>query len=239
MKLRAAPGSAAVALVLEDNGFHQAFNGGVDMEDALARRHCASRRNCIGSPCSTCRMPCSSPTITVSSFICQDTDSIFGYGPDQRSDDGADLAAAGQRAGRPGAALATSGEIRNIEHKCCHQVEERSRRCSCTSDRSRSRAGQLSTPVVISQAQEPNGLLRRNEATDAGTRGSQHGRLDQDIPTGNMTWSPTLGSWRYHRLPPSFASFLERVYISDRDRVSRTMAEAMDGAPCETEFCVR
>lgn len=68
------------------------------------------------------------------------------------------------------------------------------------------------------------------------------GTWDWDIPTGRMTWSPQT-----HRLlgdangshAPSFASFLGRVDAADRERVSRTMAQAMEGAASyETEFRV-
>jgi PAS domain S-box-containing protein len=69
------------------------------------------------------------------------------------------------------------------------------------------------------------------------------GAWDWDIPSGIMTWSPEthrlLGDTANHHTP-SFESFLERVHASDRDRVSRTMAEAMrDASSYETEFRVR
>jgi PAS domain S-box-containing protein len=225
-------------------GVHQAFNGGVDMEDALAAQ--ALRESEELHRVTLLNMS-DAVFITndhgVFTFICPNADLIFGYGPDEiRTMERISRLLGRELVDRE--LLAASGEIRNIEHEVT--TKSGTQRALLVHIKQVAIKGgtTLYTCRDITERKEAERTLRRNEERlTLALEAASMGAWDWDIPTGNMTWSPET-----HRLlgdttgthTPSFTSFLERVHISDRDRVSRTMAEAMDGAaPYETEFRVR
>jgi PAS domain S-box-containing protein len=175
-------------------------------------------------------------------YICPNVDVIFGYGRDEVNLMGRisrllgrDLVKAGQ--------LATAGELRNIEH----EIEAKGGVRRVLLVHVKHVAIRLGTHLYtcrdITERKEFESALRSNqqrltlalEAAGAGT-------WDWDVPTGEMTWSPEA-----HRLfgdvsssgLPSFESFLERVHPLDRDRVERTITDAMArSASYEAEFRV-
>lgn len=179
----------------------------------------------------------------VFTFICPNADLIFGYGPDE-------IRAMGQISQLLGRELvdrellAACGEIRNIEHDIT--TKSGAQRALLVHIKQVEIKGgtTLYTCRDVTERNASEQTLRRNEERLAlALEAASMGAWDWDIPTGHMTWSPET-----HRLlgdstathAPSFESFLDCVHVSDRDRVSRTMADAMQGAAAyETEFRVR
>ena len=95
----------------------------------------------------------------------------------------------------------------------------------------------------ITERKEAEHTLRRNEARlTLALEAASMGTWDWDLPSGEMSWSPEthriLGDPRHVRTP-SFDSFLELLHPADRDRVSRTMTDAIErDSSYETEFRV-
>jgi PAS domain S-box-containing protein len=179
----------------------------------------------------------------VFTFICPNADLIFEFGPDEiRAMERIARLLGRELVDRE--LLAASGEIRNIEHEIT--TKSGSRRALLVHIKQVAIKGgtTLYTCRDVSERKEAEQTLRRNEERlTLALEAASMGAWDWDIPAGTMTWSPET-----HRLlgdatgarTPSYTSFLERVHHSDRDRVSRTMAEAMEGsASYETEFRVR
>ena len=96
----------------------------------------------------------------------------------------------------------------------------------------------------ITERRQSEEALRRNEERLAlALEVAGAGTWDWHVLSGEMNWSPET-----HRMfgdtarsrPPSFDAFLDCVNPVDRDRVARTMSDAMDRAATdETEFRVR
>ena len=176
-------------------------------------------------------------------FICPNADQIFGYGPDEIRPMGRISRLLGQDL-VDRERLAASGEIRNIEHEITTKLGARRALLVHIKLVVIKGGTTLYTCRDVTERREAERSLQRNEERlTLALEAASMGAWDWDIPTGNMTWSPQT-----HRLlgdtagaqTPSFNSFLERVHVADRDRVSRAMAEAMGGAATyETEFRVR
>ncbi len=175
-------------------------------------------------------------------FICPNADLIFGYGPDEiRTMERISHLLGRELVDRE--LLATSGEIRNIEHEITTKHGAHRALLVHIKKVSIKRGTTLYTCRDVSERKDAERTLRRNEERlTLALEAASMGTWDWDIPTGRMTWSPQT-----HRLlgdangshAPSFASFLGRVDAADRERVSRTMAQAMEGAASyETEFRV-
>ncbi len=175
-------------------------------------------------------------------YICPNVDVIFGW----RQDEVQAIARISGLLGRDlvsATALPESGELRNIEHEVETKSGER-RALLIHVKRVFIKGGTLLYVCRdITERKHAEQTLRRNEerlrlALAAASAGS----WDWHVPTGQMNWSPET-----HRLfgdatslrVPSFDAFLERVHISDRERVARTMNDAMEqGSSYETEFSV-
>lgn len=175
-------------------------------------------------------------------YICPNVDVIFGW----RQDEVRAMARISSLLGRDlvGAARFPEGdELRNIEHEIETKVGEH-RALLVHVKRVNIKGGTLLYVCRdITERRYAEQALRRNEerlrlALVAASAGS----WDWHVPSGQMEWSPET-----HRLfgdptglrVPSFDSFLERVHVSDRERVARTMSDAMEqGASYETEFSV-
>jgi PAS domain S-box-containing protein len=176
-------------------------------------------------------------------FICPNADLIFGYGPDEIREMGRIARLLGREL-VDRELLAASGEIRNIEHEII--TKSGSHRALLLHIKQVAIKGgtTLYTCRDISERKEAERTLQRNEERlTLALEAASMGTWDWDIPTGTMTWSPQthrlLGD-ATHAHAPSYASFLERVHLSDRDRVSSTMADALEGSSSyETEFRVR
>jgi len=173
-------------------------------------------------------------------YICPNVDVIFGWHQDEVQT----IARISGLLGRDlvdATALQEHGEFRNIEHEVETKSGER-RALLIHVKRVFIKGGTLLYVCRdITERKHAEQVLRRNEerlrlALTAASAGS----WDWHVPTGQMNWSPET-----HRLfgdptalrVPSFDAFLERVHVSDRERVARTMNDAMEqGAPYETEF---
>ncbi len=179
----------------------------------------------------------------VFTFICPNADMIFGYGPDEIRP----MARIERLLGRDlvdRELLTASGEIRNIEHEITTKHGERRALLVHIKKVAIKDGTTLYTCRDVTERREAERSLQRNEERlTLALEAASMGAWDWDIPTGDMTWSPQT-----HRLlgdttgdqTPSFKSFLERVEVADRERVSRTMADAMEAAASyETEFRVR
>lgn len=172
-------------------------------------------------------------------FVCPNADVIFGYSSDEVRQMGTIATLFGRELIVP-EDVRKQGEIQNIEHEI--HTKARARRSVLVHVKSVAiRNGTiLYSCRDITERKRSEAELRRNEerlklALEAATAGT----WDWDLPSGDMAWSPES-----HRLfgdtndrPPTFDSFLGRVHAADRDRVARTMTEAMDrGTSYETEF---
>ena len=115
--------------------------------------------------------------------------------------------------------------------------------CWYTSSPSRSRAGRsLYACRDITDRKRSERALRRNEQRlTLALEAASAGTWDWHVPTGEMSWSPEMHRifGADHPLPASFDAFLNHVHPLDRDRVARTVTDAMrEGASYETEFRV-
>jgi PAS domain S-box-containing protein len=175
-------------------------------------------------------------------YICPNVDVIFGW----RQDEVRAIARISGLLGRnlvDAKAFPESGELRNIEHEVETKAGDR-RALLVHVKRVLIKGGTLLYVCRdITERKESEQVLRRNEerlrlALAAASAGS----WDWHVPTGQMTWSPEthqlFGDPNGIRVP-SFDAFLERVHVSDRERVAQTMNNAMEhGASYETEFSV-
>jgi PAS domain S-box-containing protein len=175
-------------------------------------------------------------------FICPNADIVFGYGPDEIRPMGRISRLLGREL-VDREQLAATGEIRNIEHDITTKFGERRALLVHIKQVAIKGGTTLYTCRDITERKEAEQTLRRNEERlTLALEAASMGTWDWDIPAGTMTWSPEtrrlLGDTG-NRHTPSFESFLARVHAADRDRVSRTMAEAMrDASSYETEFRV-
>ena len=172
-------------------------------------------------------------------FVCPNAHVIFGYTSDE-------VRGMGTIAGLLGRDLIVpehvrqQREIQNIEHEI--RTKDGTRRALLVHVKAVDIQGGtiLYTCRDVTDRKRAEEALRRNEerlkmALEAATAGT----WDWDLTSGDMEWSPES-----HRLfgdtvsnRPTFDSFLGRIHASDRERVARTMREAMDrGASYETEF---
>jgi PAS domain S-box-containing protein len=178
----------------------------------------------------------------VFTFICPNVDVIFGYGHDEvRTMNrisrllGHDLVERER--------LAATGEIRNIEHEAV--IKGGLRRVLLVHIKQVAIKGGTTLYVCrdITERKEAEHTIRRNEARlTLALEAASMGTWDWDLPSGEMSWSPET-----HRIlgdslgvmTPSFDSFLELLSPADRDRVSRTMTDAIERDwSYETEFRV-
>ncbi len=176
----------------------------------------------------------------VFTFICPNVDVIFGHSHD-------DVRKMGRISRLLGADLVDSaeltrcGELRNIEHN----VETKDGRIRCLLVHAKSVAIKGGSILFacrdITERKESERALSRNEQRLAiALEAAGAGTWDWEASTGTMTWSPEmqriLGD-AADTLPRSFEAFLDRVHSSDRDRVARTMTDAMQrGDSYEAEF---
>ena len=133
------------------------------------------------------------------------------------------------------------GELRNIEHN----IERKDGRIRCllvhAKSVSISGGSILYACRDITERKESERALSRNEQRlTLALEAAGAGTWDWEASTGTITWSPEmqriLGD-AAGTLPHSFEAFLNRVHPFDRDRVVRTMTDAMQqGGTYETEF---
>ena len=175
-------------------------------------------------------------------FICPNVDAIFGYDED-------DVRAMGrisQLLGRDLLAftdLASTGEVRNIEHEVV--AKDGTHRVLLVHIKrvSIKRGTIMYVCRDITERQQADDLQRRNEEQlRLALQAANAGTWDWDVSTGGMHWSAET-----HRMfgdatlacSPSLRSFLDRVHPLDRERVASTMSGALDRATAyETEFRV-
>jgi signal transduction histidine kinase len=95
---------------------------------------------------------------------------------------------------------------------------------------------------ITERKQSEHALRRNEERLTLALEAASMGMWDLHVPTGEMSWSP--GTHRILGDPagvksPSLESFLDVVHAADRDRVLRTINDALDqGGSYETEFRV-
>ena len=172
-------------------------------------------------------------------FVCPNADVIFGYTSDEVREMGQISALFGGDLIAP-EQVKRDSEIQNIEHEVL--TKGGTKRALLVHVKSVSIKGGTLLYVCrdVSERKRAEEQLRRNEerlklALEAATAGT----WDWDHPTGDMEWSPET-----HRLfgdtidrSPTFNAFLARVHPADRERVARTMTDAMNrGASYEIEF---
>ena len=172
-------------------------------------------------------------------FVCPNADVIFGHTSDEVREMGrisvlfgGDLIAPEQ--------VRQHSEIQNIEHEIL--TKSGAKRALLVHVKSVSIKGGTLLYVCrdVSERKRAEEQLRRNEerlklALEAATAGT----WDWDLPTGDMEWSPETRRLFGDTIDrsPTFDSFLARVHPADRERVARTMTDAMDrGASYEIEF---
>ena len=176
----------------------------------------------------------------VFTFICPNVDVIFGYTHDEvRTMSrisrllGADLV--------DPAELMRSGELRNIEHS----IETKDGRTRCLLVHAKAvaiRGGSIlyACRDITERKESERALSRHEQRLALALEAAGAGTWDWEASTGEISWSPEM-----HRilgdaagtLPHSFEAFLTRVHSADRDRVARTMTDAMQqGHPYETAF---
>jgi PAS domain S-box-containing protein len=173
-------------------------------------------------------------------FVCPNADVIFGYSAD-------DVRAMSRISVLFGRDLITPeevaehGEIQNIEHEI-QTKGGTSRALLIHVKRVSIRGGTILYVCrdVTDRKHSERELRRNEERLKLALEAASAGTWDWDLGSGEMEWSPET-----HRLfggtasdrPPTFDAFLERIHPSDRDRVARTMTQAMEqGTPYETEF---
>ena len=175
-------------------------------------------------------------------FVCPNVDVIFGYGEDEvRAMErisrllGSDLIDLGH--------LASSGEVKNIEHEI--ETKNGTRRVLLVHVKRVSiRHGTiLYVCRDITERKEADYAHRRSEERlKLALEAAKAATWDWDVPTGEMSWSPDT-----HRIlgnatsghSPSLDSLLNCVHPLDRESVATTVREAMAGATSyKTEFRV-
>jgi PAS domain S-box-containing protein len=173
-------------------------------------------------------------------FICPNADVIFGYSADDVRVMGSISVLFGRDLITP-EQITQHSEIQNIEHEI--QTKGGLTRALLVHVKRVSIKGGTILYVCrdITDRKRVERELRRNEeGLRLALEAANAGTWDWDCPSGEMTWSPET-----HRLlgdttgtrPTTFASFLERIHLSDRERVERTMSDAMDrGSSYEMEF---
>ncbi len=179
----------------------------------------------------------------VFTYVCPNVDVIFGY----RQDEVQAMNQISRLLGRElieRAWLVESGEARNVEHEIVTKGGTRRSLLTHIKEVAIREGTTLYVCRDITERRQSEQKLRRNEERlTLALQAASMGTWDWDVPTGEMDWSPET-----HRIfgddartqTPSFDSFLDRVHPADRDRVFRTMANAMDrAASYETHFRVR
>ena len=176
----------------------------------------------------------------VFTFICPNCDVIFGHTHDEVRNMGRISRLLGIELVDPAEVL-RRGELRNIEH----DIETKDGRTKSLLIHAKSVSIKGGSVLYacrdITERKESERALSRNEqrltlALDAASAGT----WEWDAATGAITWSPEMQRMlgdRARGLPRSFEEFLDRVHPSDRDRVARTMTDAMqEGGAYEAEF---
>src|SRR5262245_21536691 len=175
-------------------------------------------------------------------FICPNVDVIFGDDHDEVRRMERISRLLGRDLIEPGRRLAN--EVQNVEHEIV--TKSGTRRCLLVHVKpvSIKRGTVLYTCRDITERKRAEQALRRNEQRlTLALEAAAAGAWDWHIPSGEMSWSPEtqrmFGDTEQTR-PPSLEAFLNRVHPADRDRVSRTLSDAMQrGASYEAEFRVR
>ncbi len=179
----------------------------------------------------------------VFTFICPNVDVIFGYGPDEVRAMDRISQLLGKELLEPGQLMA-NGEIRNIEHEI--EAKDGTRRVLLVHVKQVSIKGGTilyACRDVTERRQSEQALRRNEERLTLALEVARAGTWDWHVQSGEMNWSPET-----HRMfgdtarsrPPSFDAFLDCVNPFDRERVARTMTDAMErAATYETEFRVR
>jgi len=175
-------------------------------------------------------------------FICPNVDVIFGYCEDEVRA----MGRISQLFGRDLLAftdLASTGEVRNIEHEVV--AKDGTHRVLLVHIKrvSIKRGTTMYVCRDITERKQADDLQRRNEEQlRLALQAANAGTWDWDVSTGDMHWSAET-----HRMfgdatlacSPSLQSFLDRVHPLDRERVASTMSGAVDRATAyETEFRV-
>ena len=175
-------------------------------------------------------------------FICPNVDVIFGY----CEDDVRAMGRMSQLFGRDLLAftdLASTGEVRNIEHEVV--AKDGTHRVLLVHIKrvSIKRGTTMYVCRDITERKQADDVQRRNEEQlRLALQAANAGTWDWDVSTGDMHWSAET-----HRMfgdatlacSPSLQSFLDRVHPLDRERVASTMSGAVDRATTyETEFRV-
>lgn len=175
-------------------------------------------------------------------YVCPNVDVIFGHTEDAVRSMRGIAHLLGRSIVAPGEPI-PGGELRNIEH----EIVTRSGATRALLIHVKQVAIQGGTVLYVcrdvTERRQAEQALRRNEQRlTLALESANMGTWDWHVPSGEMTWSPEthriLGDLARRR-HPSFDTLLDRLHPADRDRVSRTMNQAMDTASgYETEFRV-
>lgn len=177
----------------------------------------------------------------VFTFICPNVDVIFGHSHEdvRRMEQISRLL--GRELIQPGE-LARRGELQNIEHQI--ETKDGRHRCLLVHVKPVSIRGGTVLYVcrdITDRKRSERALSRNEQRLTLALEAAGAGTWDWHVPTSKMSWSPEMQRifGADHPLPASFDEFLNHVHPLDRDRVARTVTDALrEGASYETEFRV-
>ena len=176
----------------------------------------------------------------VFTFICPNVDVIFGHSHEDVRRMERISRLLGRELIQPGE-LARRGEVQNIEHEI--ETKDGHHRHLLVHVKPVSIKGGTMLYAcrdITDRKRSERALSRNEQRLTLALEAASAGTWDWHVPTGEMSWSPEMHRiFRVDHLPTSFDAFLNHVHPLDRDRVARTVTDAMrEGASYETEFRV-